>query len=187
VDEGYGPGQIPDYGLRAQPALVERMAPQVRLVQLGTVAGLLALVASVAAILTFPDFTGSETGSGWAVGAAVTSLVLLAIAVVQLSFWRRALSEWRGERDYDLTRLSRISWVLHLVSYAGVLFGLWACIAGSLAAGPTATAAALLAFALLFLVLTQILAAVQYLRIDGPSGTIPGHLRRLSAEINRRR
>jgi hypothetical protein len=76
---------------------------------------------------------------------------------------------------------------LHLVSYAVLIFGLWACIAGSIAAGTTATAASLLAVALLFLIAAQVLGGVQYLRVSGPSGTIPSHLRRLAAEIERRR
>ena len=186
-DEGYGPQQIPDYGLRAQPALVERMAPQQRLTQLGTGSAAVAVVLAVAAVLTYPDFTGTAPGSGWAVTAAVAAVVLLALCAVQLVAWRRALAEWRGERDYDLSRLARVSFVVHLVSYAAVLVGLWAAIAGSVAAGTTSTAATLLGVALLFLVLGQVLAGVQYLRIEGPSGTIPGHLRRLAAEIKRRR
>ena len=186
-DEGYGPQQIPDYGLRVQPALVERMTPQLRLTQLGTLAAASAVASAVTAVVVFPDFTGLETGSGWAVAVAVCAVVLLAICVIQLLAWRRALSEWRGERDYDLTALARLSWWVHLLTYVVVLVALWGCIAGSVAAGMTSVAAALLALSLLFLVLAQVLAGVQYLRIEGPSGTIPGHLRRLSTEIRRRR
>jgi uncharacterized membrane protein len=186
-DEGYGPQHIPDYGLRAQPALVERMAPQLRLTQVGTVAAAVAVVLAVVAVLTYPDFTGTSPGSGWALAAAIAAVVLLGLCVVQLVAWRRALAEWRGERNHDLKRLTQLSFLAHLVSYAAVLVGLWAAIAGSVAAGTTSTAASLLGFALLFLVLGQVLAAVQYLRVEGPSGTIPGHLRRLAAEIKRRR
>jgi hypothetical protein len=186
-DEGYGPQQIPDYGLRVQPALVERMTPQLRLTQLGTLAALFAVASAVAAVFVFPNFTGSETGSGWAVTVAVCAGALLVICAIQLLAWRRALSEWRGERDHDLTAVARLSWWVHLATYVVVLVALWGCIAGSVAAGMTSVAAALLALSLLFLVLAQVLAGVQYLRIEGPSGTIPGHLRRLSAEIRRRR
>jgi len=186
-DEEYQPHQIAGYGVRAQPALVELMSPQLRLTQLGTVAAVLALAASLGAVLTFPDFGDPTTGSGWAVTAAVVSGVLLVITVVQTLIWRRAMADWKGDADHDLRALTRISWVAHLVSYPTVLVGLWACIAGSVAAGTASTAALLLAFALLFLLLAQVLAGVQFLRTEGPAGTIPGHLRRLSAGIQRRR
>ena len=180
LDEEYQPQQLPDYGARAQPALVARMTPQLRLTQAGNVVAVLAIAASIGAIATFPDYTGTSTGSGWAVASLITSLVLLGICTFQHMAWLRAMAEWRGERDYDLASLTRVSWILHIVSYAVVLFGLYATIAGSIAAGTTATAASLLAFALLFMVVAQVLAGVQYLRISGPPGTIPAHLRRLT-------
>lgn len=187
LDEEYQPQQIPDYGLRAQPALVARMAPQVKLTQAGVAAAVLAVALSAAALFTFPQFSGTSTGRGWAVAALVASIVMLLLCGYQLFAWLRAMAEWRGEQDHDLEALVRGSWIVHLVSYAVVLAALWACIAGSVAAGTTGTAAGLLAFALLCVVLAQVLAGVQYLRISGPSGTIPAHLRRLRAGIQRQR
>ena len=186
-DEDYQAQQIPEYGVYAQPALAERMAPELRMTLVGTVFGALAVVTSVAALVVFPDFGGATLGSDWAVVALVGSAVMAVIALVQLMAWRRAMAVWRGQRNNDLAGPTRVSWFVHLVSYVVVLVGLWACIAGSIAAGTSTAAAALLAFALLFLLLAQILAGVQYLRTIGPSGTIPGHLRRLSAAIERRR
>lgn len=183
LDEEYDPQQIPGYGLRAQPALAARMEPQLRLTQAGNVVAGLAIVAGIAAYYTFPGFSGS----GWAVAALASSVVMLVVCSVQHLAWTRAMAEWRGERDYDLDRWTRVSWVLHLVSYVVVVFGLWASIAGSLAAGTGTAAASWLAVALLFLVVAQVLAGVQYLRISGPSGTIPSHLRRLAAAVQRRR
>jgi hypothetical protein len=185
--EDYEPQQIADYGLQAQPALVERMRPQPTLTLLGSVSALLAVVTALAALVTFPDFTGEATGSGWALGATIAAVVLLAIGAFQHVAWRRAMAEWTGARHYALGTLTRVSWLLHLLSYIAVLFALWACTAGSIRAGTTSNAAALLALSLLFMVVSQVLAGVQYLRIDGPSGTIPGHLRRLGDEIRRRR
>jgi hypothetical protein len=150
----------------------------------------LGTAASVGAVLTFPDSStlrSTSAGVGWAVTATVVSVALLAICVFQLVAWRRAFAQWRGERVSRLAPLVRISWILHLVSYPVVIVGLWACIAGSLAAGPTATSAALLAIAVLFQVSAQVLAAVQYVRDSGPAGTIPAYLRRLNSEIQRRR
>jgi heme/copper-type cytochrome/quinol oxidase subunit 4 len=187
LDEEYDPQQIADYGVRAQPALAAAMRPQLKLAQAGLAAAVLAVVASAVALFTFPSFNDDGTGRRWAVAALVTSVVMLAICAVQYLAWVRAMAEWRGERDYDLTSWIRASWILHLVSYAVVVLGLWACIAASIAAGTTATAASLLAVALLFLIGAQVLGGVQYLRVSGPSGTIPSHLRRLAAEIERRR
>lgn len=181
LDEEYGPEQIADYGTRAQPALAARMAPQLRMTQVGNVLAAFAIVTSIGASATFPRFTGGATGSGWAMVALVSSVVLLVICTFQHVAWQRAMAEWKGRRDYDLKLLALVSWIAHLVSYAVVLLALWACIAGSLAAGPTSTAADLLGLTLLFMVAAQVLAGVQYLRVSGPSGTIPGHLRRLSS------
>lgn len=186
TDKGSSPQPVPAVG-QAQPGLVERMSPVERLTVLGTVAGVLAVVTSAAARLTWPGLTGSATGPGWALVCLVDSLVMTGVAAAQVVCWRRAAAVWRGDRSEDLTRLTRVSLVAHLLSYAAVLLGLWAGIAGSVAAGTSSTSAALLAFALLFLLLAQSLAGVQFLRTDGPSGTIPGHLRRLSAAIQARR
>ncbi|MBA3529502.1 MAG: hypothetical protein H0T91_09385 [Propionibacteriaceae bacterium] len=180
LDEEYEPKQIAHYGARAQPALVARMRPQLRMTQLGNLVAVLAIATSVGAIYTFPDFTGSRSGSGWAVAALVSSIVLLLICTFQHVAWLRAMAEWKGERDIDLRPLTRVSWVVHLASYAVVLIGLWACIAGSVAAGMSATAAGLLGLTLVFMLAAQILAGVQYLRVSGPPGTIPAHMRRLA-------
>jgi hypothetical protein len=186
-DEEYQAQQIPEYGGHAQPALVERMAPELRMTLVGTLCAALAVVTSVVALVVFPDFGGATRGPDWAVVAIVVSLVMMVVTFVQLMAWRRAMAVWRGERSDDLAGATRVSWFAHLLSYLVVLVGLWACIAGSIAAGTSTAAATLLGFALLFLLLAQILAGVQYLRTVGPSGTIPGHLRRLSTAIQRRR
>jgi hypothetical protein len=179
--------QIPGYGDQAQPALAARMTPQLRMTQVGLVAAVLSVALGAAAIYTFPNFAGAGSGRGWAVAALAAGLLMLGLCSLQLLAWTRAMAEWRGVRNYDLRGLTRLSWVAHLVSYAVVLLALWACIAGSVSAGTTATASALLAFALLFVVLAQVLGGVQYLRVSGPSGTIPAHLRRLGAAIARNR
>ncbi|HYP44896.1 MAG TPA: hypothetical protein VEQ66_06830 [Propionibacteriaceae bacterium] len=186
LDEEYPAQQIPAYGDPAQPALVTRMAPQLRMTQAGVLAAALSVALSAFALSTFPNFAGS-TGRGWAVAALVTGLAMLALCVLQLICWSRAMKSWRGEQSFDLSWLTRVSWVVHLLSYPVVLMALWACIAGSLAAGQTGASPALLAFALLLEVVAQVLAGVQYLRVSGPSGTIPAHLRRLSEAIRRNR
>jgi hypothetical protein len=147
----------------AHPDLVRRLTPQLRLTQAGLVTAVLALATGVAALASLPDLAASPSGSGW------------------------ALAEWAGTTESDLGTVRRSSWVAHLVSYVVVLFGLWSGIAGSIAAGPSTRAAALLAFTLLFLLAAQALAGVNVVRTEGDPGTVPGHLRRLNARIQRLR
>ena len=180
-DEEYQADQVGAYGAREQPALAARMTPHLRLTQAGTVSAALSVLASVAALLTFPRFTTASSGEGWAVLALVAALAMLAICVVQVLAWRQAMRWWRGERDAGPVTLARVSWWLHVVSYAVALVALWACIAGSAYAGWQATAAALLALALLLVLAAQVLGAVQYVRPEGPPGTVPTHMRRLLA------
>lgn len=186
LDEEYPAQQIPPYGDPAQPALATRMTPQLRLTQAGVLSAAVSVALSALALSKFPNFAGTS-GRGWAVAALATGVVMLGLCALQLVAWSRAMKTWRGEQSFDLRWLTQVSWVAHLLSYAVVLLALWACIAASLAAGQTGATPALLAFALLFEVVAQVLAGVQYLRVSGPSGTIPAHLRRLSKAIQRNR
>lgn len=171
----------------SQPDLVQRLMPQLRLTQVGLVAAVLSLAACIVALASFPDLAASPVGSRWTVATTAAAAGLLMICTVQHLAWRRALAEWSGRSHYELGALRRTSWGAHLFSYAVVIFGLWSGIAGSVTAGTSSGAAGLLAFALLFLLVAQALAGVNYLRTDGPPGTVPGHLRRLSDRINRLR
>lgn len=183
-DEEYPAEQIPEYGTEAQPAIVARMTPHLRMTQAGTLAAALAFVAGIAAVVTYPafvgpDYLGGSSGRAWTITAAVCAGLLLAICGYQLWAWRQAMLVWRGERHRDLRPLARISWILHLSSYAVVVVALWASIAGSAAASWSATSSLLLVVALASMLAAQVLAAVQYVRDTGPPGTIPAHMRRL--------
>lgn len=180
-DEEYQAEQIGTYGASEQPAVAARMTPHLRLTQVGTALGVLAVATSLAALVTFPRFTSVDTGQGWAVLALVCCFVLVDICVVQLVAWRQAMAWWRGQRATAPVKLAPVSWWAHIASYPVAVVVLWACIAGSAAAGWSATAAALLALTLLFALAAQVLAAVQYVRSDGPPGTVPVHMRRLLA------
>jgi len=180
-DEEYQADQIAAYGAGEQPAVAARMTPHLRMTQAGAgAAGLSVLVAS-AALVTFPRFTGEDTGSGWAVLALACCLAMLGVCLLQLAAWRQAMAWWRGQRDAGPVTLAAVSWWAHLASYLLALGALWACLAGSAAAGWTATAAGLLAVTLLLVLAAQVLGAVQYVRPDGPPGTVPTHMRRLLA------
>jgi hypothetical protein len=175
----YSAGDVAAYGSTEQPAIAARMAPHLRLVQAGLACAVVAVGLAAAALVTFPSFTGRPEGRGWAVTALVAAVAMLAACVVQFAVWRRAMASWRGVRPEDLHAEARLSWIAHLASYGIALVGLIACMAGSAAAGWTATAAGLLAFSLLMMLAAQVLGGVQFLRPSGPPGTLPAHMRRL--------
>jgi hypothetical protein len=185
-DEEYQTEQIPAYGESSQPAIAARMRPHLRMTQIGTAAALLALAACAVALVTYPrfhgaDYSGGTAGRSWTVTALCCAAALLGICLFQLISWQRAVAVWSGARQADLRTTILTSWILHLASYVVLVLALWACIAGSGAAGWSATAAACLAVALALMIAAQVLAGVQYLRVSGPPGTIPAHMRRLIA------
>ena len=186
-DAEYPAEQIAAYGSTEQPAIAARMTPHLRLTQVGVGCGAVGVVLAAAALATFPSFSGGPEGRGWAVTALVAAIGMLAICVVQLVVWRIAMASWRGVRPEDLHAEARLSWIAHLVSYPVALLALFAGMAGSAAAGWTATAAVLLAFSLLMVLAAQALAAVQFLRPSGPPGTLPAHMRWLIARAQPRR
>jgi hypothetical protein len=183
----YPAGEIAAYGSTEQPAIAARMAPHLRLVQAGLACAVAAVGLAVAALATFPSFTGEPEGRGWAVTALLAAIAMLAACVIQFAVWRRAMASWRGVRPEDLHAEARLSWITHLASYVIALLGLIACMAGSAEAGWTATAAVLLALTLLMILAAQVLGGVQFLRPSGPPGTLPAHMRRLIDRAQPRR
>ncbi len=179
-DADYSSDQIGAYGATEQPAVAARMVPHLRMTEIGAGCALLAVVFAVAAVVRFPSFddTGA-TGLGWAVTALVGAVLVLAICVIQVVVWLRAMASWRGRRIQDLHGEARLSWIAHLASYPAVVLALLGSIAGSSYATWSATAAVLLGLCLLFVLAAQVLSAVQYLRPSGPPGTLPAHMRRL--------
>ena len=173
--------QVAAYGATAQPAIAARMAPHLRLTQIGAACGLVSVIAATAAVAIFPAFSDRGTGLAWAVGALVSAVLMLAICVVQVAVWRRAMASWLGKRAQDLQGEKRLSWIAHLASYAVALAALLSCMAGSDAAGWSSGSAVLLGVTLVFVLAAQVLAGVQFLRPSGPPGTLPAHIRRLNA------
>ena len=181
-DEEYEADQVAAYGASGQPAVAARMTPHLRMTQVGTGAAAASVVAAAGALLTFPRFTtATASGIGWAVVQLVCCLAMVAICVLQLLAWRQAMAWWRGERSSGPVTLAPFSWWAHLLSYPVAVGALFAAMAGSAAAGWTASAAVLLAVSLLLLLAGQILGGVQYVRASGPPGTVPTHMRRLLA------
>jgi len=178
-DEGL-PRQIAAYGATAQPAIAARMTPHLRLTLIGTACAVLGVVAAAAAVVMFPSFAGAGPGLAWAVGALISAVLMLAICVIQVVVWRRAMVSWLGKRAHDLHSGKRLSWIVHVVSYAVALAALFTCMAGSAAAGWSSASAVLLAVTLLLVFAAQLLAGVQFLRTSGPPGTLPAHIRRMN-------
>jgi O-antigen/teichoic acid export membrane protein len=148
---------------------------QRRLVLAGTVAAVLAVLASGAAYALLPILLGERTQL-WAVVAIAAAAAMLAVCVMQHSAWRR------GDLSADRRRLS---WAIHVISYVVTLLTLVACLSAAAAAGLGSVAAGLWAFELILVLVAQVTAGVQYLREDGPPGTVPAHVRELRAWIKR--
>lgn len=162
-----------------------RMAPQLRLIQVGTVSALLAAGTAATALVDYPGDAGSDIW--FPVGALVGAVVLVAICVGQWIIWRRALAAWRADLTFGDDRVVRGSWWLHVVSYPVLLIALYLSIEASALGGFSALPGFVLGIGVLLLLIAQVTAAVQYLRIDGGSGTIPNHLRTLMAKIQSQR
>jgi hypothetical protein len=174
--------RVAAYGATAQPAIAARMAPHLRLTQIGAVCAVVAVIAAAAAVAMFPSFAGAGPGLAWAVGALVSAALMLAICVIQVAVWRRAMASWLGKRVQDLRGEKRLSWIAHLASYAVALAALFTTMVGSAAAGWLSASAFLLGITLLFVLAAQVLAGVQFLRPRGPPGTLPAHIRRLKVQ-----
>ncbi len=181
-DEEYQADQVAAYGASGQPAVVARMTPHLRMTQVGTAAAAASVLAAAGAVATFPRFTTvTATGIGWGILLLVCAVLMLGICLLQVLAWRRAMAWWRGERGTGPRTLAPFSWWAHVVSYAVAVGGLFAAMAGSAIAGWSATAATLMALSLALLLGGQILGGVQYVRSEGPPGTVPAHMRRLLA------
>ena len=171
--------QVGAYGATAQPAIAARMAPHLRLTQIGAVCAVLGVIAAAAAVIMFPSFAGAGPGLAWAVGALASAALMLTICVIQVVVWRRAMASWLGKRAQDLRVEKQLSWIAHLASYAVALAALFTTMMGSAAAGWSSGSAVLLGVTVLFVIAAQVLAGVQFLRPSGPPGTLPAHIRRL--------
>jgi hypothetical protein len=167
------------FGATEQPEAAALMGPQLAMIVAGAGSALVAVLAAAIALVVFPSFSATGSAHSWAVAALVAAIAMLAVGVIQVLTWRRALQSWRGERLQDLHGAARLSWVAHVLSYPITLVAVLGSLAGSAVAGWSAAAAVLLAVSLFFVIGAEVFAGVQYLRPGGPPGTLPAHLRRL--------
>ncbi|MBA8796207.1 putative membrane protein YfcA [Friedmanniella endophytica] len=166
-------------------ATAERMRPQLQLTRLGAVAGVLAAGLCGAAVASYPPDAGPDLV--FPLLALAAAVVLLAVCVLQLALWSRVFDVWNHDRDYTDTRTVRVSWWTHWLSYPVLLAGLYLCIEASALGGFSELPGFCLGLAALAMLVAQTTSAVQYLREDGPPGTVPTHVRRLLAWVRSQR
>ena len=177
-----GAGRGGTHDVDVQVAFAQRASV---FVALGTLLATLALILGLVALNASSTGATDSTAVPWIVALLACAAVLGLLCVVQLRLWNQAWRRWVAGNPSQ--RLERVSWVLHVVSYPVVVVGLFAGLAASHDVGFAGSVSTFSTLALVPLVAAQVLGAVQHVRRDGPPGTIPTHLRRLSARVERSR
>ncbi|NNG20751.1 hypothetical protein HJ590_14520 [Naumannella sp. ID2617S] len=178
----YTSEELGGYGVTAQPLVVRRMRPHLRGARIGLGSAVLATLAAVLTSVLLPRW---DDGSiGWSIAGIVSAVLMLGICGLQAWAWGEAMAEWRGVKDVNLSGVLAPSWWAHLVSYpvalAGAVSAVWQAREAGWADLSCWTALAMLPL----LLVAHVLAAVEYLRLDGPPGTLPNHFRRLVRSQN---
>jgi hypothetical protein len=155
------------------------------LVALGSILATAAIILALLALTAASRGVTTTTAVPWIITLLVCAGVLGGLCVVQQRLWLRAWNLWRV--DPSAMVAERFSWVVHLVSYPVVVVGIFAGIAASHDVGFAGAVSNWATLALVPLIGAQVLGAVQHLRKEGPPGTIPTHVRRLAARIERSR
>lgn len=159
----------------------------VRLAVAGSAAAVLGVLAAVIGLVDFASLAGPGIRRGWEVVLLVSAVVMLLICLAQLLSWRRAHVWSRDGRATELAAVARRSWLLHLASYVVVLSALLSGLGASADAVWTTSSAAWFTASMVLVIAGQVLGAVQYVRLEGPPGTVPAHLRRLRAWVEQQR
>ena len=133
--------------------------------------GVLAVLAAVAAVVTYPtNLFGEDSGRGWAIAALVCSVVLLGICTFQHVCWLRAMAVWRDQSQTDVRQLTTFTYAAQLVSYLVVAVAVWVGITAIVIAGWFATASILLLLTLAFMLVAQVLRRRSVRTSRGPPG-----------------
>lgn len=154
-------------------------------VALGTLLSTMSLVLGLLALNASVTGAAPSTALPWLVTLMTCAVAMGLVCVVQQRLWNLAWRRWAASHPTD--GVERASWVLHLVSYLVVVVGIFAGVAASQAVGFIGAVSTFATLALVPLVAAQVLGAVQHVRRDGPPGTVPTHVRRLAARIERSR
>ena len=155
------------------------------LVAVGSVLATLAIILALLALTAAGRGVTATSAMPWIITLLVCAGLIGTCCVVQQRLWLRAWNVWRVDPSARVGE--RFSWVVHLVSYPVVVVGIFAGIAASQEVGFSGAVANWSTLALVPLIGAQVVGPVQYVRRDGPPGTIPTHVRRLAARIERSR
>lgn len=164
--------------------LLARGQRNAMLVAVGSVLATLAIILALLALNAAGTGVATTTAVPWIITLLVCAALTGGLCVVQQRLWLRAWNAWRADVP---AHGARVSWVVHLVSYPVVVLGIFAGIAASQAVGFAGTVANCSTLALVPLIGAQVVGAVRYVSTDGPPGTVPAHVRRLAARIERSR
>lgn len=154
------------------------------LVAVGSVLATLAIILALLALNATASGLTPTTAVPWIITLLVCAGVLGGLCVVQQRLWLRAWNAWRADVP---VRGQRFSWIVHVVSYPVVVLGIFAGIAASREVGFAGTVANWSTLALVPLIGAQVVGAVRYVSPEGAPGTVPTHVRRLAARIERSR
>ena len=173
---------------RATAELEEQVAGAQRrslLVSLGTLLSTAALVLGLLALSAAYTGASDTTSVPWIVTLMAAAAAMGLLCVVQLRLWNLSWRRWLEGIATD--RVERTSKVLHGVSYVVVVVGILAGIAASHDVGFAGGVSNWATLALVPLIAAQVLGGANFVRRDGPPGTVPTHLRHLFARIERAR
>jgi hypothetical protein len=164
--------------------LLARAQRNAMLVAVGSILATLAVILSLLALTAASTGVAPTTAGPWIITLLVCAGVMGLLCVVQQRLWLRAWNAWRSDVP---SHGQRLSWVLHVASYPVVVLGIFAGIAASQAVGFAGSVANWSTLALVPLIGSQVVGAVRVVSESGPPGTVPTHVRRLGARIERSR
>lgn len=155
------------------------------LVAIGSILATASIILALLALTAASRGVTTTTALPWIITLLVCGGLIGLLCVMQQRLWLRAWNVWRVDPTARVGE--RLSWIVHVVSYPVVVVGIFAGIAASHDVGFAGAVANWSTLALIPLIGAQVVGAVQYVRKDGPSGTIPTHVRTLAARIERSR
>jgi hypothetical protein len=165
--------------------LLGRAQRNAMLVAVGSILATLAVILSLLAVTAASRGVTTTSALPWIITLLVCAGVLGILCVAQQRLWLRAWNVWRVDPAARVGE--RFSWVVHVVSYPVVVLGIFAGIAASHDVGFAGPVANWSTLALVPLIGAQVVGAVRHVSTAGPPGTVPTHVRRLAARIERSR
>lgn len=154
---------------------------QRRLAVSGAVLALIAFGCTVVGLIGYPPEYPAPT---WRIYLATGTAALLAMCCVVLVLgWQRGVRAWQSAERVDLGGWIRWCFVAHLLSYPAVLAVMYGAVAESSLVGWSTATGTQLGIAFVLGIAAQTMGGSQYLRRDGPPGTVPNYLRKLNTKV----